>query len=87
MAKAHGREVGVLRIVKELNGADVAIIRSRMVVSEKYAQGLLSALVKNGYLQEESEGEEGAKTYTLTKEGETVLNPYRASSTPHIIHY
>lgn len=87
MAKAHGREIAVLRIVKELQGADVAMIRSRLVVSEKYVQGLISALVKSGLLQEESEGEEGKKTYKLTQEGEIVLNPYRRATSPKIIHY
>lgn len=85
MPRKTGSDIGILKIVQELKEVDVAAISRRMVVSEKYAEGLISALVEGGHLQEESKGEE-RKVYKLTREGERVLNPYKESVREKYIH-
>lgn len=85
MPRKTGSDIGILKIVQELQEVDVAAISRRMVVSEKYAENLISSLVTGGYLQEESKGEE-RKVYKLTREGERVLNPYKESVREKYIH-
>ena len=86
MPRKTGSDTGILRIVQELQEVDVAAISRRMVVSEKYAGGLLSSLVEGVYLQEENKEEGGRKVYKLTREGEKVLNPYKESVREKFIH-
>lgn len=85
MPRKTGSDIGILKIVQELQEVDVAAISRRMVVSEKYAENLISSLVTGGYLQEEIKGEE-RKVYKLTREGERVLNPYKESVREKYIH-
>ena len=86
MPRKTGSDIGILKIVQELKEVDVAAISRRMVVSEKYARELISALAEAGHLQEESKEEESRKVYRLTREGERVLNPYKESVRENYIH-
>jgi len=86
MPRKTGSDIGILKIVQELQGVDVVAISRRMVVSKKYAGDLISSLVEGGYLQEENKEEGGRKVYKLTREGEKVLNPYKESVREKYIH-
>ena len=73
-----GKELQVLRIVKQHGKTRPRTVARKLGVSASYAGPIIAGLVRHGKLEAV-----GPDLYVVTEEGAMTLAPYRGRSMPH----